>query len=281
MSREQVADQAAQQDSASSAVAGAEESYGLPAPVYAQVLKLGPGNVAGLRALLAQYPNFNQGILSVASHHMGAAAVRQAMGPGPLTQDQLRPGGEFALEGDTPPRKPLTQEQLRPGGEFALEGGTAPRNPLTQEQLRPGGEFALEGGTAPRNPLTQEQLRPGGEFALEGGTAPRNPLTQEQIRPGGEFALEGDAPAAPAAEPAWVAGARKYNEAHAELASNFNSLTGNTCIGADGQLDPQLVSAWQRSHGLDADGKVGPHTVAAARQAGPVASSQADARIPV
>jgi hypothetical protein len=38
----------------------------------------------------------------------------------------------------------MTQEQIRPGGEFELEGGP-PRRPLTQDQIRPGGEFELEG----------------------------------------------------------------------------------------------------------------------------------------
>jgi hypothetical protein len=278
MSREQLTDQQSQQDETTSGSATTEETYGLPQPVYEQVMRLGPGNVEGLRDLLARYPNFSQGILSVASHHMGAAAVRQAVKrPGGLTQDQIRPGGEFALEGDAP--KPgLTQDQIRPGGEFALEGD-APKPRLTQDQIRPGGEFALE-GEAPKPRLTQEQIRPGGEFALE-GDAPKPRLTQEQIRPGGEFALEGNAPTA-AAVPAWVAGARKYNEAHTDLVSNFNVATGGSCLGSDGQLDPQAVSAWQRAHGLDPDGKVGPLTVAAAqRVSAKPASAGTGAGIPV
>jgi hypothetical protein len=293
MSREQVVDQSVQEGEASQSTTTAE-TYGLPAAIYAQVTRLGPGNVEGLKELLARYPNLRQGILSVASHHLGAATVRQAV---MLTQDQIRPGGEFALEGDAP-RGTLTQDQIRPGGEFALEGD-APRGTLTQDQIRPGGEFALE-GDAPRRMLTQDQIRPGGEFALE-GDAPRRMLTQDQIRPGGEFALEGDAPrrtltqdqirpggefaledspeVAPAPtpkgpEPAWVAGARRYNDAHADLVSSFNQLTNNSCIGADGQVDPQLVADWQRARGLDDDGKIGPMTVAAARQG-------TDARIPV
>ena len=108
-------------------------------------------------------------------------------------------------------------------------------------------------------------------------------LTQQQIGPGGEFELEGSAPAKPAAEPAWAGGARRYNEAHAEGVSEFNELTQGSCKGADGQLDPQAVARWQRQHGVDGDGKVGPHTLAAARhvqaKAGP--SGAQDARIPV
>src|SRR6185503_2836945 len=89
MNREQVADQAVQQDEASAQTSTTEQTYGLPAGLYAQVTRLGPGNVEGLKQLLARYPDFRQGILSVASHHLGAATVRQAIGAGPLTQDQI------------------------------------------------------------------------------------------------------------------------------------------------------------------------------------------------
>src|SRR5207253_2521799 len=79
-------------------------------------------------------------------------------------------------------------------------------------------------------------------------------------------------PSVPAAEtkmeapPAWVAGAKAYNAAHPELVAEFNDLTGGICAET-GELDPQAVARWQGHHGLPADGKVGPHTVAAAKAA--------------
>ncbi|HEX8110267.1 MAG TPA: hypothetical protein VF516_21195, partial [Kofleriaceae bacterium] len=70
-----------------------------------------------------------------------------------------------------------------------------------------------------------------------------------------------------AAEPAWVAGARAYNAAHAELVDEFNELTSDVCrLDGAGKVDPQAVARWQSNHGLAADGKIGPHTVAAARK---------------
>lgn len=101
-----------------------------------------------------------------------------------------------------------------------------------------------------------------------------------------------EAPAAPkptqaAAEPAWVAGARAYNAAHSELVDEFNELTSDVCrLDGEGKVDPQAVARWQSNHGLAADGKIGPHTVAAARKlkAKPpevAAAPQADARPPV
>ena len=89
--------------------------------------------------------------------------------------------------------------------------------------------------------------------------------------------------------PAWVAGARAYNAAHAHLVDEFNELTNDVCrLDGEARIDPQAVARWQAAHGVDADGRVGPHTVAAARktkaQAPSVASAPApgaDARIPV
>jgi murein L,D-transpeptidase YcbB/YkuD len=78
------------------------------------------------------------------------------------------------------------------------------------------------------------------------------------------------APAKPPvqAEPAWVAGARAYNAAHPDLVAEFNDLTDDMCTDDDdGKLDPQAVARWQSHHGIPADGKVGPQTVAAAKAA--------------
>jgi peptidoglycan hydrolase-like protein with peptidoglycan-binding domain len=316
MSKEQATQQEAQQDGAAPDAVATEQTYGLPPHVYGPLMKMGPADSEALHDLLVLYPGFRQQILSaaVASHHMGNIAIQRAMEmtnrhvvrPGALTQQQIRPGGEFELEGNTPGPSvvrpgALTQQQIRPGGEFELEGNTPGPSvvrpgALTQQQIRPGGEFELEGNTPGPSvvrpgALTQEQIRPGGEFELEGNT-PAKPavvrpgaLTQQQIRPGGEFELEGNTPAPKSkAEPPWVAGARAYNDAHASLVAEFNDLTGFRCAPDDGLIDPQGVAAWQRQHGLDPDGKVGPHTLAAARQvmakAGG-AGAQADARIPV
>ena len=70
------------------------------------------------------------------------------------------------------------------------------------------------------------------------------------------------------AEPAWVEGARRYNKAHPTLVDEFNDLTGEKYWTDElAGIDPQLIARWQREHGIAADGKVGPQTVATARTA--------------
>jgi hypothetical protein len=94
-------------------------------------------------------------------------------------------------------------------------------------------------------------------------------------------------PAHAAAEPAWGTGARAYNAAHAALVDEFNELTNDVCrLDGEGKVDPQAVARWQTNHGVEPDGKIGPHTVAAARKlqakAPEVAAApHADARPPV
>ncbi|MEZ4399995.1 MAG: hypothetical protein R3B06_08250 [Kofleriaceae bacterium] len=63
----------------------------------------------------------------------------------------------------------------------------------------------------------------------------------------------------------WFTGAQRYNERHAEFAAEFAILTGATMLD-DGSLDPNFVAAWQGMNDVAPDGRVGPLTLAAARQ---------------
>jgi hypothetical protein len=75
-----------------------------------------------------------------------------------------------------------------------------------------------------------------------------------------------EAPKEEAKESPWVTHAKRFNAAHQELVQQFNQSTGDACVGADGELDPKLVSDWQASRGLQPDGRVGPATVEAAQR---------------
>ena len=84
----------------------------------------------------------------------------------------------------------------------------------------------------------------------------------------------GDAPAATNGEvrvedkPAWVNQADEYNIVHQENVDELVKLVGNSCCYDDNTaaVDPVKVAAWQKAHHLHADGKVGPHTLKAARK---------------
>lgn len=66
-----------------------------------------------------------------------------------------------------------------------------------------------------------------------------------------------------------LGGAADYNRAHGELVARFRAAQGDLRSGANGELDPEEVARWQGAHGLDPDGRVGPHTVEAAIAAHP------------
>ena len=245
MSKEQLTDHA-QVGTVARDTAGPDQTHGLPPHVYAQVTALGPGDAAALAELLTLYAGLTPRILAVAAPQMGNAAVQRAIAQS-KSKAQGKPGA-------------LSQGELHE----MLDDAPAP---AAKTQGKPGTLSQAEmHEMLDDKPAAKTQGKPGA-------------LSQAELHE-----MLDDEPAKAAGEPAWVGGARKYNDAHAELVADFNDATGNSCLDASGRLDPQAVRRWQAAHGLGADGKVGPHTLAAARQAsakaGP-ANVAADQRVPV
>jgi peptidoglycan hydrolase-like protein with peptidoglycan-binding domain len=88
---------------------------------------------------------------------------------------------------------------------------------------------------------------------------------------------------------AWFAAAGAYNRAHPDWVEEFDDLTNYRCRveGGGGEISAQAVAHWQKEHGLDPDGKIGPRTVQKAREVHTsehlqvTSARQADARPPV
>ncbi|HUQ02803.1 MAG TPA: hypothetical protein VM261_09930 [Kofleriaceae bacterium] len=80
---------------------------------------------------------------------------------------------------------------------------------------------------------------------------------------------------APKDEPKWVTKAREYHREHPKHVEQFKAATGNACVGADGEIDPNEIARWQVAHGLKPDGICGPDTAHAAS-----AKQQGDAPAP-
>lgn len=67
--------------------------------------------------------------------------------------------------------------------------------------------------------------------------------------------------------------AQAYNEAQPDACREMEQLTHGQ-VGSGGRVDLKALRAWQQAHGLVADGKIGPRTLAAARhEAGNAARS--------
>ena len=328
MSKEQLTEQQAQVGGGEAAAPAVDQTQGLPAHVYAQVIALGPADAPALADLLILYSGFTSRILAVAAPQVGNAAVQRAIAIAQRKQSTRgRPGslndGEMHdMVGEAPAPKAqgkpgtLSQAEMH---EFLDDPAPAPKAqgkpgtlsqaemhellddpaPAPKAQGKPGTlsqaemhEFLDDSAPAPKaqgkpGTLSQAEMH---EFLDDPAPAkaqgPKHPLSQAEMheilddppaakvrgKPGTlsqaemhEFLDEPDQ--APKAEPAWVAGARAYNLAHADLVADFNAATRMSCIGADGRLDPLAVAAWQSEHGVAADGRVGPHTLAAARAA--------------
>jgi hypothetical protein len=263
MSKEQLTEQQADVGTATAETAAVDQTQGLPPHVYAQVAALGPADAAALADLLVLYPGFTQRILSVAAPQVGNAAVQRGIS---IAQAKQNARGTPGAMNNREMHEMLDESP----------GATAAPTAAPKAQGKPGTLSNAEMHELLDDPAPQSraQGKPGTLSNTEMHEILDDPAPQSKVqgKPGtlsnAEMHEILDDPAeAKAAEPAWATAARKYNIAHGDLVADFNALTQQSCIGADGRLDPALVAAWQAKHGLAADGKIGPHTVAAARAA--------------
>lgn len=249
MSRAQLTEPEGQRDAAAPDAAASNDGLvdGLPAPLHAQVMAIRPGDAKALAELLSMF--------------------RESFGPQILALAARAPQlGNATVHRAIKLSEQRTLPDVAPGslGREDRDAALGDRSDApAQGAAKPQGAQIAAGSLG-------ASTHKGGEFDLL-GSDPR-------------LLHHGDA--GPTAEPAWVAGARAYNAAHAHLVDEFNELTNDVCrLDGEAKLDPQAVARWQAAHGVEADGKVGPHTVAAARktkaQAPAVAAAPADVRPPV
>ena len=68
-------------------------------------------------------------------------------------------------------------------------------------------------------------------------------------------------------KPIDVAAARKYNAAHSDLVEHFLvAVRDKGFVGESGEIDPVKVAAFQSARSIGVDGKVGAHTISAAKE---------------
>jgi hypothetical protein len=302
MSREQLNDHESQgAGPAQAEVQG--DVQGLPPNLYQQASQIRPGDVQGLRDLLTLFPDFAPQILAVVSPRAGLSTVKQAQAQvqqnavgrgGALTSQQIHAGGEFAIEGSAPVAGPevAAPAQAAPPQAAATQAPAAPGTALDTMELsdvplqdhvrkavlalHPGDAVALQQvlnlyPSMSDAILTLAKQHVGVEtvaqaVVLEQELAAKNRATADKKS---HESTDGDLLTKTAVFDD-LPGARKYNESHPEFVEEFNRLTQNVfCVSETaemGALDPLKVAGWQAHRGLAADGKVGPHTVAAARR---------------
>ena len=272
MSREQLTDQQQGQTDQQTAAAEKDDEYGLPPALHGQVMRLGPNDAQALADLLTLMPMFSRGILSLASHHMGNAAIQRAIAiqqqrastrgapPGDFDAEEFRRTNDEADAADADKR---AHGVGRPPGGFDKDEFRA----FNDKEDEADGTKQAHGQGKPPGGFDKEEFR---AFNDKEDEADGTKQAHGQGKPPGgfdkdEFRAFNDREDA---QDAWVEGARKYNEAHMALVDEFNELTNYSCLYKTGSagLDPKAVKRWQEANGLPADGKVGPQTVAKARQ---------------
>jgi hypothetical protein len=310
MSREQVTAQEAEQTEVTTDAASAEDVQGLPPRIYRQVIaiKHGPGDAEALADLMGAFDGvFAQRIAAVAarSPHLGNALVQDAIklsearagARGGAQVHAPAPGSANAFDKEEFRRDTAKDDAGATDDLRGLDGGaTESLPPGLRAQvmaLAPGdaaglAELLARSPASAHDPillLARSQL---------GVSTVAKAVELKQQGGGAQPAAGGASPAGtdggqgkPAGDPVW-ASARAYNDHHATLVAEFNELTDDRCrLDGDSKVDAHAVSRWQQHHGLDPDGKIGPRTVAKAREIKAsgsqlaAAAPQADARPPV
>jgi len=264
---------------------GDEIIQGVPAHLYRQIMAIRPGDAQALAQLLSLFGStFAPNILEIAAgapqlgNSVVQAAIRIASGrnatgaPNSLRQDEIREGGDLALESSVAGPSPA------PGPHRALSNVEQSEilNDASDSKAPSKAEEPARSDSRPLNNVEQAAIL-------------RDPTDAKALNNAEQAAIINDPTDAPSAAPAtdrpagaqqWQA-ATRYNRNHPELVAQFNKHTNHVCVDEAGELDPAKVADWQSSHGVTADGMVGPQTVAAARKNGestPVASADVDAR---
>lgn len=113
--------------------------------------------------------------------------------------------------------------------------------------------------------------------ASEETNAGKDEVTTEQAQQENQAETES---AQPEPEAGWVVRARAYNANHADEVQLFNHATGYSCLGANGEIDPNAVANWQAANGVSPDGRVGKETADAAWSLMPVEQPSSPAQLP-
>ena len=261
MSREQLSEQ----ESQGAAPAHAEQQgdiQGLPPNLYNQASRIRPGDVEKLRDLLTLFPDFAPQILAVVSSQGNLSTVKQAQAlvrqnvtgqRGTLTSAQIHEGGEFAIEGSAPVLGP----EPAPQTEAAPVAAAGDAKPLS----KPEQASILHDASDPK-PLS----KPEQASILHDASDPKALSKPEQVDILNDRSDPFQMTAETLISPVKVEDCRAFNEAHADLVESFHELTNNVCRDrSTGGAFPQAVASWQAARGLEVDGMIGPHTLAAAK----------------
>jgi hypothetical protein len=241
----------------------------LPPELGARLSRLQPGDAHALVALVREFPDFDDAILTQAAAIVGNQTTGQAI-------ELLVAGNAAESEAATPTRgRPPVQDYSVAGFRYeesvlTLEGGDVVGDHLKFIAMYPELRNKVIDGLGQANPSLVDDLL--ARLAAEETAQDQAELREQTEREAEGAAKDGDsevetAPREEAKEASWVTGAKRYNAAHPEEVAEFNRVTRDACVGVDGVVDPALVSDWQAAHGLSPDGRIGEFTVEAARRA--------------
>jgi len=255
-----------------------EEIWAQHFDLQLEVSSMGPADVEKLALMIRRLPHFRTQILRVATQNMGEPAVHEAVAVArqqdlarDAQQNEAAAARQAAHAGKSQQDKDKEAAQAKEDDAKSAAGDRAESEQYKKDQ-------AASRWLREHHPETLNQLTLMGEdvdnvaymltyFDDETRANIRQIVT---VKYGEGFVARVDSQMLAnrgLSKPIDVAGARKYNTGHQRQVAKFlEALKDNGFLGESGEIDPIKVAVFQSSRGIDVDGKVGNHTVAAAQQ---------------
>lgn len=254
----------------------------LPPELWIRVINVQRGDAQTLVALTRQYPEFVDAILTQAASTVGNQTVSQAIEM--LASSNQTNEAPAAATGPVRGR-PSGYDYSAEGFDYdtsvlQLEGGDIVADHIKVILAYPHLRSKILNGLLQQHPGLFDECLDRLHKAEKKGHGPTEKELTEEQQAGATGGGKGDndasetetqernsRPKEEAKESSWITGAKRFNAAHPEEVAEFNRVTKDACLDANGVVDPALVSDWQAAHGVQPDGRVGQATVDAARRA--------------
>lgn len=254
--------------------------------VLVQLSSLDSRNDELLADVLRNYPELRSQILEYAMANFGNTMVERAIArvDGSFVDEQIEQMEQQSSDEAFIDKQIAEEEAVQTTTELSAETTTEPE-PEQAAQVEAVDTMtkeddvmlaaALEAAPDAREQVVEKATEQLGAETVESAIEiqaeeqaqmPAEILAAEVVPEQEVVAQVAEAPKADVTSEAWYQHAKEYNFFHSSMVDRFVEIAGTELRLPDGSVDPTVIVAWQETNGVKPDGRVGPLTLAAARE---------------